>query len=73
MRLIQNLHRADSIIRGIVGLTLIGMSMTGVIDWWLGLIGLIPLASAIFGWCPVYASIGFSTKSKNPESNPESN
>ena len=28
---------------------------------WLGLIGLVPLATAIFAWCPAYAPFGIKT------------
>ena len=28
---------------------------------WLGLIGLIPLVTAVFRWCPAYSLIGWSS------------
>jgi hypothetical protein len=28
---------------------------------WLGLIGLVPLATAALGWCPAYLPFGIST------------
>jgi len=28
---------------------------------WFGLVGLIPLATALVGWCPLYAPFGIST------------
>jgi hypothetical protein len=28
---------------------------------WFGLIGLVPLATAVFGYCPLYSLLGMST------------
>ncbi|MBN1930158.1 MAG: DUF2892 domain-containing protein [Desulfobacterales bacterium] len=54
-----NVGRLERIIRVIIGLGLMG---AGILfnSWW-GIIGLIPLLTAIIGWCPVSAAIGFST------------
>lgn len=46
-------------------LRLIGGIIIGAAGWlghsWLGLIGLVPVATAIIGWCPLYAPFKFST------------
>ncbi|WP_260823900.1 YgaP family membrane protein [Salmonella enterica] len=44
----------------VVGLVLIGLSLSGVIGWW-GWIGLVPLATGIFRFCPLYRLLGIQT------------
>lgn len=29
---------------------------------WFGLIGLVPLATAVLGWCPAYLLFGFNSR-----------
>ncbi len=60
-----NMGSIDRLARFAIGLVLIayaipiGFAPTG---WnWVGWIGVIPLATAIFGVCPLYAAIGVST------------
>ena len=55
----SNIGETDKIVRVFLGLTIIsiGLSMQN----WLGLIGIIPLATALIGWCPLYAPFGIST------------
>ena len=55
----KNVGGADRVIRIILGLVIIGL---GVIyqNWW-GAIGIVPLATALIGWCPAYAPFGIST------------
>ncbi len=60
-----NMGTADRVIRAFIGGILIayaiplGFSHTG---WnWVGWIGLIPIATAIFGMCPLYRVLGIST------------
>ncbi|MBZ0140372.1 MAG: DUF2892 domain-containing protein [Pseudorhodoplanes sp.] len=60
-----NVGGIDRIIRIVVGLVLIayaipiGFSSTG---WnWVGWIGVIPLLTAVFGYCPAYQLFGVST------------
>jgi hypothetical protein len=61
----SNVGSIDRIVRGVVGLVLIayaipiGFHQTG---WnWTGWIGIVPLLTAIFGYCPSYALFGMST------------
>jgi hypothetical protein len=57
-----NVGTADRIVRVIVGLVL--LSLVFILEGnarWLGLIGLVPLATAAFGWCPAYLPFGIST------------
>jgi hypothetical protein len=55
----RNMGSADRIVRIIVGL---GVIAAGVYyQSWLGVIGIVPLATAIVGWCPAYLPFGIST------------
>jgi hypothetical protein len=55
----KNIGKVDKIIRIIVGVVII---IFGVVNSsWLGLIGLIPLVTAIIGWCPLYCPLKIST------------
>ncbi len=55
-----NVGGVDRILRMIVGLVLIGLTITGTIGIW-GWIGLILLATGIFSFCPAYGLIGIKT------------
>lgn len=50
----------DRAVRAIAGLALIGASLAGVIGPW-GWIGVVPLATAAVGWCPLYTVLGINT------------
>ena len=57
-----NMGRVDRIFRGILG---IGILIAGLFfqSWW-GLIGLIPLANSILGFCPAYVPLKINTAGK---------
>ena len=55
----RNMGSADRIVRIIVGLGFIGAGI--YYQSWLGVIGIVPLATAIVGWCPAYLPFGIST------------
>ena len=55
-----NVGGADRVIRIVLGLALIGLTLTGNIGVW-GWIGIVPLATGAIGWCPPYAMLGFNT------------
>ncbi|MCL6606817.1 MAG: DUF2892 domain-containing protein [Geminicoccaceae bacterium] len=55
-----NVGTVDRVIRGLVGLFLIAMVFVGPQTAW-GWIGVIPLVTAILGYCPAYRLLGFST------------
>lgn len=55
-----NIGTLDRSLRIVVGLLLIVLSLTGVIGLW-GLIGLVPLATGIFRFCPLYTLLGIKT------------
>ncbi|MBD3618140.1 MAG: DUF2892 domain-containing protein [Chromatiales bacterium] len=58
-----NMGSIDRIIRGIVGIVLLALIVVfPEASWrWWGLIGIVPLATAIIGWCPAYTIIGMNT------------
>ncbi|WP_191486297.1 DUF2892 domain-containing protein [Pseudomonas sp. FEN] len=55
-----NIGTIDRSLRIVIGLLLIGLSLSGVIGWW-GWIGVVPLATGIFSFCPVYRLLGIRT------------
>lgn len=54
-----NVGGIDRVLRIAVGLGLVYWAAVGGPVWaW---IGVVPLATGIIGWCPLYALFGFST------------
>ena len=58
-----NIGMVDKWLRIIVGVVLIALAIFNVIGWW-GYIGIIPLATALINFCPVYRLLGMSTREK---------
>ena len=50
----------DRVLRVIVGLVLVGLTVTGTIGVW-GWIGVVPVLTGLIGFCPAYTILGFST------------
>ena len=57
-----NVGGLDRSVRIVVGVGLLSLSyfLDNPIRWW-GLIGLLPLGTALFRWCPFYAPFGINT------------
>lgn len=55
-----NVGGFDRIARIIAGLVLIGLAASNMIGVW-GYIGLVPLLTGIFKFCPAYAIFGMNT------------
>ncbi|QHT68863.1 DUF2892 domain-containing protein [Rhodocytophaga rosea] len=55
----SNIGETDRIVRVFLGLTIIGIGLS--VQNWLGLIGMISLATALIGKCPLYVPFGIST------------
>lgn len=55
-----NVGGIDKIARIVVGLLLIVLTLMGTIGVW-GWIGIVPLATGLFNFCPVYSLMGIST------------
>ncbi len=58
----KNVGSADKIVRMVLGIIILGAGL--VFKNPLGLIGLIPLATAFISWCPLYIPLGISTCKK---------
>lgn len=56
----SNIGTLDRILRIVVGLVLIGLTLAGVIGLW-GWIGLLPIATGVFRFCPAYRLLGISS------------
>ncbi len=56
----KNVGGIDRILRFIVGIVLIALVFVGPQTPW-GWIGIIPLVTAIFSFCPAYRLIGLNT------------
>jgi len=50
----------DKILRIVAGVGLIGATVAGVLPAW-GYIGIVPLATGLMGWCPLYPLLGLNT------------
>lgn len=55
-----NVGSIDRVLRIIVGLALLSLVFVGPQTMW-GLIGLIPLGTALFRFCPLYTFLGVNT------------
>lgn len=57
-----NVGSADRIVRILIGLGLLSLLL--LLDApmkYLGLIGIVPLATALLNWCPLYTLLGINT------------
>jgi hypothetical protein len=55
-----NVGGVDRNLRIVVGLALVILAATHTVGIW-GWIGVMPLATGLFGWCPAYALLGIKT------------
>ena len=58
----KNIGTVDRVIRVVLGLAIIGAGVYYQ-SWW-GVIGAIPIITALVNYCPAYTLIGVSTKAK---------
>ena len=56
----MNVGTLDRTVRIVAGLALIGATLAGMIGAW-GWIGVVPLATGVFRFCPAYLPFGLST------------
>jgi hypothetical protein len=56
----RNIHNVERVIRVIVGAGVTSLAFWGPSNVWF-LLGLIPLATGLVGWCPPYALLGINT------------
>ena len=55
-----NVGGIDRILRIVLGVVLIGLAATGTVGWW-GYIGVVPLVTGLFRFCPLYSVVGMNT------------
>ena len=60
----KNVHPVERVVRVVVGLGLTSLAFVGPSNPWF-LLGLIPVATGLLGWCPPYAILGISTCPKS--------
>ncbi len=56
----KNVHPMERVARILIGAVLVSMAFFGPENAWF-LLGAIPLATGLIGWCPPYAMLGFNT------------
>lgn len=56
----KNIHSVERVIRVVGGAALASLAFWGPANPWF-LLGLIPMATGLIGWCPPYALLGIST------------
>lgn len=58
----QNVGGIDRTLRIVAGLAILSLLvwLDGNVRWW-GLLGLVPLGTALLRWCPAYTLIGVNT------------
>ncbi|MFT6914901.1 MAG: hypothetical protein ACJAWL_001200 [Motiliproteus sp.] len=62
----KNVGSIDRVLRIIAGIVLIALVFVGPQTPW-GWIGLVPLLTAVIGWCPAYRLFGLKTCAKCKE------
>jgi hypothetical protein len=62
-----NVGVVDKVVRIVLGVGLLSLILVleGNVRW-LGLIGIVPLATGLIGYCPLYSVLGLSTCSMKP-------
>jgi len=60
----KNVGSIDRVLRIVVGIALIALVFVGPQTPW-GWIGLVPLITALIGWCPAYTIFGINTGTKS--------
>ena len=59
----KNVGSIDRLVRMILGLVIIAWGIYA--ENWFGLIGIIPLMTALLNWCPFYIPLKLSTINRN--------
>jgi hypothetical protein len=63
--MLNNVGSLDRIVRILIGIGLLSLYfvLEGAQRWW-AVVGIVPLATALIGWCPLYVPFGLSTCAK---------
>lgn len=58
----HNVGTLDRVVRALIGLGLLSLLfiLEGNARWW-GLVGIVPLATAVFRWCPAYVPFNINS------------
>ncbi|GAB6067546.1 DUF2892 domain-containing protein [Methylothermus subterraneus] len=59
LKLQPNVGRKDRLIRIVAGVAIMALGLFFK-SWW-GLVGLLPIATAVLRWCPAYAPLNINT------------
>ena len=62
----RNVGSLDQWLRIGVGIVLLGLAVTGTIGAW-GYIGVVPLATGLMRFCPLYSLLGLRTCPMDPD------
>lgn len=62
----KNIHQVERVARIVIGLALTSLAFVGPANMWF-LLGIVPVATGLIGWCPPYALLGISTCSKKAQ------
>jgi len=60
LKMLKNVGTIDRILRIVVGIVLIALVFIGPQTPW-GWIGVVPLVTALIGWCPLYTLLHIKT------------
>jgi hypothetical protein len=61
-----NMTRSDRLVRLVIGVLLLGLFGALESPWrYLTLLGLIPLGTALTGFCPLYAALGWNRHARS--------
>ncbi|MEE9303686.1 MAG: DUF2892 domain-containing protein [Thiotrichaceae bacterium] len=60
----KNVGSIDKILRIVVGVAIMGAGYYFK-NWW-GAIGIVPVVTALLGWCPAYTLLGIKTCPTKP-------
>ena len=59
----HNVGNADKIVRWIIGIVIAGLGIYFK-SWW-GLVAIVPIATSLFSFCPIWAILRISTQKKS--------
>jgi hypothetical protein len=65
MTMKSNVGGLDRILRVAAGAAILALGYVN--ESWLGLVGVVPILTALIGWCPAYLPLGISTCRARPE------
>ena len=59
----HNIGNVDRLVRILVGVALLGATLMGLVGAW-GWIGIVPIATGLVAWCPLYRVLGIRTTAR---------